>query len=115
QGRTDDLIELVLELLMQVRDDNTALRARLHTTLRSLYGRRSEKVTREQLELAFDRLGDDVPESALDAVGEPKVDEGPIEQPPGRPRPLRQRKGRNPLPPDLPRESKNIAVPEDAR
>ena len=113
-GRIDELIEMVVDLLLQVRDDNTALQARLRASLRALYGRRSEKVSREQLELAFDKLGDDVPESALDAVGDKPSDE-PIEQPPNNPRPARSRKGRNPLPSHLPRETKELLVPESER
>src|SRR5690606_36765229 len=107
-------IEMVVDLLLQVRDDNTALQARLRASLRALYGRRSEKVSREQLELAFDKLGDDVPESALDALGDKPSDE-PIEQPPNKPRPARRRNGRNPLPPHLPRETKELLVPESER
>src|SRR5690606_7203220 len=107
-------IEMVVDLLLQVRDDNTALQARLRASLRALYGRRSEKVSREQLELAFDKLGDDVPDSALDALGEKPSDE-PIEQPPNKPRPARPRKGRNPLPPGLPRETNEVRVVESER
>jgi hypothetical protein len=57
----DELIELVLTLLVQMRDKNTGLAARLASALRQLYGRRSEKISSEQLSLLFATLGDEVP------------------------------------------------------
>ena len=45
EGRTSDLIELVLQLLTQMNDTNNALSLRLQTALRELYGRKSQKVS----------------------------------------------------------------------
>ena len=56
QGKFDDAIDALLELLVSVRDDNTALRVRLHNAIRQLYGNKSEKVSLDQLLLAFDRI-----------------------------------------------------------
>jgi transposase len=120
EGKFDDAIEMLLELLVEVRDDNTALRVRLHNAIRQIYGHKSEKVSVEQLELAFDRLGD-APETARDIVG----DEGSsssdndepstVPTPKRKPKKLQRTRGKMSLPPDLPRETKTIEVPEEAR
>lgn len=109
EGRTDELIAMVLELLTRVRDDNTALRNRLHTALRQIYGQSSEKVPSGQLSLMFDQLGDDAPDSARQAASD---EEHEVERPRRRPR---KRGGRQPLPKDLPRETKHVPVPEPLR
>ncbi len=49
EGRVSDLIDLVLELLVRMRDSNNALATRLRNALRELYGRKSQKVSSEQL------------------------------------------------------------------
>lgn len=113
QGRVDELVTTVIELLSQVRQQNTALQVRLHNALRQLYGRKSEKVSADQLSLLFAELGDQVPEGARpdaeDNEGEHGQDE-PIEQPK-----RKARRGRKPLPKDLPREQKVIRVPAEQR
>ncbi len=55
-------LDLVFELLASARTSNDALTARLHTVLRKLYGRSSEKVSNNQLVLAFSELQAAVPE-----------------------------------------------------
>lgn len=47
--RINELIALVIDLLMRVKEENNALTQRLQKALRALYGRKSEKVT----EMAF--------------------------------------------------------------
>lgn len=63
EGRVDELIDLVVDLLLRVRKDNTHLALQLKGALRQLYGRRSEKVRGAQLSLLFNQLGKDVPAS----------------------------------------------------
>jgi transposase len=113
-GRVDELIELVIELLSRVRDDNTALQARLKATLRQLYGRRSEKVPVDQLALMFDALEDDeVPQTAREAAQEAADDDedGEVDRPVA----PRHWPRRRPLPPELPREQHVIPVPPSQR
>jgi transposase len=73
-GRFDDAIRMIVELLVRVRDDNTALQVRLHNALRQLNGRRSEKIDSSQLLLLFEQLGQEVPESAEKIIEELKQD-----------------------------------------
>ena len=57
EGRGAELIELVLTLLAEMGQTNTALTVRLQNALRALYGRKSQKVSAEQLSLLFAALG----------------------------------------------------------
>ncbi|MEI7445609.1 MAG: hypothetical protein WCK28_12020 [Burkholderiales bacterium] len=75
QGQQDDALDLVIELLSQLRDNHDALQVRLQTALRQLYGRRSEKSSPEQLAL-FEKLRGEVPAAAT-------TDTGAAEQPLG--------------------------------
>ena len=70
EQRFDEAIAMMLDLVVRVRDDNTALRVRLHDALRQLYGRRTEKVSADQLSLLFKLLNDDVPEAAAQIAAE---------------------------------------------
>lgn len=118
EGRHDELIELVVELLTAVRQDNTRLRVRLQNALRALYGRKSEKVSSDQLALLFAELGDEVPQGARDVVAaatDEQDESGEVEQPKQRPRSATGAKGRRPLPEDLPREERVIRVPDELR
>jgi transposase len=112
-GRVDELIEMVVMLLAQVRDDNTALHARLHAALRALYGRKSEKVPAGQLALLFENLGDGAPHSAQQIADEAKKENEEQERRP--PRKVRKRKKGKGLPDDLPREAAVLEVPEHLR
>jgi len=114
EGRVDELIDLVVDLLLRVRKDNNHLALQLKGALRQLYGRRSEKVSGAQLSLLFDQLGKDVPGSAQDALASTMQDE-PVTQPPRKPRGLKGKQGRNPLPENLPREPDRQLVPPDQR
>jgi transposase len=110
EGRFDELVELVVGLLARVRDENTALAARLQNALRMLYGRRTEKVSAEQLTLMLDALGKDAPEAAREAIEEP-----PPEPPNAEPKRPPPHKGRTALPAHLPRKPKTVRVPEAER
>ncbi|XXZ30055.1 IS66 family transposase [Sorangium sp. So ce321] len=122
-GQVPALIELVLGLLVQLRDKNTALSARLASALRELYGRKSQKVSTEQLMLLFAELGAEVPQGAADSApsSEPgaeapaQPEQGLVPQPPEPPKPPRGRRGRSPLPAHLPRETRVVPVPEAER
>jgi transposase len=116
-GRGADLIEMVLALLVEVRDTNTALSVRLQNALRALYGRRSEKVSAEQLSLLFAALGSELAQAgpaAQDPLAPPAPD-GPVPPPPAPPAPPRGPHGRAPLPKELPRTVKVVPVPEAER
>ncbi|WP_437898365.1 IS66 family transposase [Sorangium sp. So ce124] len=118
-GQLPELIELVLGLLVQLRDKNTALSARLASALRELYGRKSQQVSTEQLMLMFAQLGAEAPPGAagseLGADAPPQPEQGLVPQPPEPPKPPRGRGGRAPLPEHLPRETRVVPVPEAER
>lgn len=106
QGRLQEAIDLLIQIIATIRDDNTALTARLHTALRALYGRKGEKIDVDQLRLALEQLDGEVPDAA-----KPKDTETEPRKPP------RSKPGhtRRPLPAHLPREKKVILVPETLR
>ena len=120
EGGIEAALDLLLELLASARGSNDALTARLHTVLRTLYGRSSEKTSVEQLMLAFTALDGAVPEAALvtdaDATDTPgSGDDGDADD--DKPRaPARPKgHGRKPLPKHLPHESKKVAASPEER
>lgn len=122
EGHTAELIELVVALLVQMRDKNTALAARLSKALRELYGRKSQKISTDQLLLLFAELGAEVPAGAAAAASpEPSAEtaqpeQGLVPPPPDPPKPPpRRRGGRAPLPEHLTRETRIVPVPEAER
>lgn len=124
EGRIDELVEMVLALLVQVRETNTKLSVRLQNALRVLYGRKSAKVSVEQLALMFAELDSDKPPTGSEASESPgcKTTESPkpdatgkVPQPPEPPKPSRGRGGRCPLPPNLPREEQIVEVSQAER
>lgn len=115
EGRVDELIDLVIDLLARVRSDNNSLAQQLKTALRMLYGRRSEKVSSAQLSLMFDGLGKDVPASAENALSSTSDGNDPIPPPRRAPRGLKGKRGRSRLPEHLPREVQTQLVPEGDR
>jgi transposase len=116
-GQVVELIDLVLELLIQLRDKNTALTAKLTSALRELYGRKSQKVSSEQLALLFAELAAETPQGAAgdESSPPPQPEQGSVPQPPEPPKPPRGRGGRAPLPAHLPRESRVVPVREEER
>lgn len=122
QGKFDEAIDILLEMMVHLRDDNTALRVRLHNAIRQIFGRKAEKVSAAQLELAFDQLRD-APQSAKDIVeaeagaseGAPEDESGDVPSPKRKPKKLGDKRGRLALPPDLPRETVERLVPESER
>jgi transposase len=108
-GRASEAIELLMEIIALVDRDKDALAARLLAQLRHRFGAKSEKAPVEQLLLALEQLGADAPASII--AEEPP---GPV-KPPSRQRPSSGARGKKPLPNDLPRVTKVIAVPASAR
>jgi len=108
--RMDDALDLVIGLLGDLRNQNDTLQVKLKSALRQLYGRRSEKLSAEQLEL-FERVlggplattpteGTDATSAATDdppPTGDPAPPAGP---PPARP--TRPHAGRSGMPAVLP-------------
>jgi transposase len=127
EERVSDLIDLVIELLARLRDTNNSLTVRLQNALRELYGRKSQKVSTEQLSSLLAALGHEVPASATEAATTPASDAGvtppaapegeggAVPQPPEPPKPPRARGGRSPLPKDLPRRRRVVPVPDAER
>jgi transposase len=132
EGRIDEAIEVLLQMLVQVRDDNTALRVRLHNAIRQIYGRKSEKVDIDQLALAFSDLTS-APQVAKDIVeqdaqesessesdGDPEPsnaagNQDTVPAPERKAKKLTGKRGRQALPDDLPRETKRILVEDELR
>ncbi len=56
KGRGEQALEMLLELLVRLRDAHTATTVRLHDALRQLYGRKSERLDPNQLELFLSEL-----------------------------------------------------------
>lgn len=136
EGRTGELIDLVVELLARMRATNNALTVRLQNALRELYGRKSQKVSTETLSSLLAALGHEVSASAAEAAtaaAPPDAGTAPatspdagaaaasapegglVPSPPEPPKPPRVRGGRSPLPKDLPREQRKVRVPDVER
>lgn len=111
EGRVEALIDLVLRLLFDVRTKNSALELRLQKALRALYGRKSQKVSAEQLALLLGELGAD--DGA--AAGEGEAGNVEMPPPPALPEASKGRRGRAPLPAGLPRDERVVPVPEGER
>jgi transposase len=123
EGRTDELIELVIELLARMRASHNALATRLANALRELYGRKSQKVSTAEISAMLAELDKDAPKTATDAAKPPEsTTEGgggnvpqPPEPPKPAPKPKPKRGGRAPLPENLPRETRTVPVSEQER
>ena len=55
-GQSQDALDFMVEILSRLQSENSQLALRLHAALRQLYGRRSEKVSSEQLTLRLATL-----------------------------------------------------------
>jgi transposase len=112
QGRADDVIEMLLGLLVDVRNNNTQLAARLQKALRQLYGRKSEKIDPAQLSLLLASLGQLVPKSAGEEADDSVTKDGLVPTPSDPPKRLGGRKPRRQLPNNLPREKRRVSLSE---
>jgi transposase len=78
QGQSAQAIEMLLDLLLRMRDSHTAVSVRLQNALRQLYGRKSERyVSQDQLELFLGQLVN----CAKQADSGPKADKADNAQP----------------------------------
>jgi transposase len=101
QGQVTQALDLVVHLLCDLRDKQTALEHRLHKTLVQLQRRKSEKLDPAVLQLILGNLLDPLPTSAPAAPE--SVSESPPDAPaPPKPRPSRPRRGH--IPDTVPRE-----------
>ncbi|HUF47812.1 MAG TPA: IS66 family transposase, partial [Vicinamibacterales bacterium] len=94
--------------LLRLQRENASLRQQLDVLCQRLFGKKSERVSPDQLRLAFAQLG-----HAPGAASEPvEMDSG---ERPGPPRQRRRPTGRRPLPAALPRQRVEIDVPDAAK
>ncbi|HEX5752316.1 MAG TPA: IS66 family transposase [Archangium sp.] len=118
EDQDEQAIELVVGLLMQLVEKNTELELRLRKALRQHFGRRSEKLSAEQLSLFLARLGQEeagVQDAAQPSAGEAGVAAGSTPPPHQEPRKKeRTGHGRRPLPAHLPREQRVQQPPPEA-
>lgn len=124
EGRIEDALKQVALLLTQMRDQNNALQIRLWKALKQQFGRKSEKLSSEQLALFLEQLASAPGATPAGADAAP----APVEAPaPGEPAPApsavlaspqpkpRKGHGRKPLPASLPRETVPLTVLEQDR
>ncbi|MEZ4389594.1 MAG: IS66 family transposase [Polyangiales bacterium] len=114
-GHRDEAVDLIIKLLADMRDHSDALQVRLHTALRQLYGRRSEKTSPEQLALFEKILGESVtaaPEEATkpEEQSAAKDDKDPKKTPSDKPRGAAH--GRSEKPASLPVDTEEVLLPE---
>jgi|GEM_PF-6381662 len=69
-GQTEALLEVVISLILQLQQDNERLGERVRSLLRQIYGKKTEKVSAEQLSLLFEgnRSADDVSPGRVEAA-----------------------------------------------
>ena len=120
RGQAEQAVETLLGVVESLQDDNVRLVYRLAAAARARFGRRSEKLSAEELGQLVLALGGTEEQAA---APEPKVpvppppDEKGDEKPKGKPskRPRPNHPGRTRLSPDLPRDVTVVPVPEDER
>ncbi len=100
EGKSTEVVELVLSILRQLQDDNVRLQFRLAKLLRERFGRKSEKIDASQLRLFLEEALRPEPGDA-----ESDVPDVPLPSPTVRLKTQPSKKsGRRPFPADLPRE-----------
>jgi transposase len=104
QGRTEEMFDELLSLLTQMSQENTKLQLRLMKLLKQTYGRKSEKVSAEQLSMFLNELGGQ--EAPAKQSEDLKLPEIPVKT-----KPEKKGHGRRPLPANLPVESTTIPAP----
>lgn len=110
EGQQAEAIAMLFTIIQSMIQENAGLTARLGALLKQMYGRRSEKMDPNQLQLFLDALSEDETTQAL-------VDELPVasEEPLPKPEPKPAPHGRKPLPADLPRETIVLEPPLEDR
>ncbi len=71
KGQVAEAVDLMVELVRAVRDRNTELELRLRTMLKDKFGRKSETLAKDQLDLFLGLLGVPVPPEAPEVESEP--------------------------------------------
>jgi hypothetical protein len=114
EGKDADVVELVVALLQQLRQDNVRLQQRLEKLLRERMGRKSEKIPAGQLRLFLEEALAAAESDAAEAEA-PAADAtipAPVER-------LKKKRGkptgRRPFPADLPREEMVLEPPTEER
>jgi len=125
QGRSDDALELISSLLQRLKDENLRLAVELLKLMKQQTGRRSERISTEQLNLFLQQLRGQQDEADDEESDEPSDDETAADSdeadeddpaPPSPPNGGKKKKPRRrPLPDHLPRETTIINVPEEQR
>lgn len=95
ENRDEEAINLVIELLEAVRDKNTSLELKLQKLLKQHYGRKSEKVSSEQLSLFLSQLAEE------QDSGPVLEDDAELEEETEVAAHSRRKKKRRPLPEDI--------------
>ena len=117
EGRGSEAVEMVVELLGKLRDKNTELELKVHKLLRKQFGRRSEKLEGEQLDLLLGLLEEGGDGSAVgdegDSCDDGSDEEAEQEEAPRKKKP--KRRGRQKLPEHLERREEIILVPDEER
>lgn len=126
-GASDELCRLMLGLFASMAEQNDKLSWRLETALRQLWRRKSEKISPEQMLLFLAKLpatvaaqADVDAAAAIAELDTPSADtaaatDAPAADGAAAPPPQRKRRGKQPLPPHLPRRTVIIPVPDDQR
>ena len=117
QGGIDGVVDLVVSLFDSMSEAHARSLLELKRMLREKYGRRSEKLTTGQLELLADLAREDAGEDEPEAEISPAALEVDEAQPRDAevPKKKRRRHGAARFPDDLPRETVEIPVPQEAR
>jgi len=114
-GRGDEMVAMVVELMEKLLTKNSQLEWRLQAALRQLYRKRSEKVSPEQLALFLSQLEDGEAAKANVEVTPPAEPNNPPVSSDDKAK-TKLRPTRKPLASDLPREVRTIEPsPEDMR
>jgi transposase len=113
EGRGEAIVALIDRLL----DENLRLELLTAKLRKHRYGSKSEKLDPQQLALVEEELAKEsgVVEPPLEPTPERVIDEGQSRPETPEKKPPRRRGHRKPLPPDLPRQTIPISVPEEQR
>lgn len=109
QNKLDEALQQVAALLVKMNEQNVALNLRLAKALRYQFGRRSEKVSADQLLLFVSKLAEGPGKTDPPVVPE-KLPTAPDSRPAPTPKAPRKKHGRRPLPESLERRDEVIHV-----
>jgi transposase len=110
EGKDTEVVELVVSILHQLKNDNARLQLRLAKLLHERLGRRSEKISTAQLRLFLEEAVRDSQDEGADGPADAE-----LPSPLPRLKKTSKRTGRRPLPADLPREEVVLEPPADQK